>query len=126
MDKELSEFNENKSKKDGFNSLCKSCIAVYQKKYYQANKKTFIDNKDKRKKTIKKWIIDFKKDKGCIVCGENRPATLDFHHRNPDEKETEIMTAVKRGWSINRLQKEIDKCDIMCSNCHRVLHWKER
>ena len=125
-DKKLSEFNKNKNKKDGYANLCRSCVKYYQNKYYKENKDKFVSKMMIRKKTLNKFIVDIKIKSGCKVCGENHIATLDFHHRNPEDKKLDITRAVANGWGIKRLQKEIDKCDVLCSNCHRKLHWKER
>jgi len=50
---------------------------------------------------------------------------LDFHHRDPSTKVMDIAEAQRHGWSIGRIQVEIEKCDIICANCHRKLHWEE-
>lgn len=59
----------------------------------------------------------------CSQCGESHPATLDFHHRDKSEKEFSISTAVANGSSLKRILAEIKKCDVLCSNCHRKVHW---
>jgi hypothetical protein len=61
---------------------------------------------------------------GCIRCGEVHPACLDFHHRNPEEKEGHIGEFRKFG--MKRLLAEIAKCDVLCANCHRKFHHDER
>jgi hypothetical protein len=61
---------------------------------------------------------------GCMQCGEKHPACLDFHHRNPEEKEGHIGEFRKFG--TKRLLAEIAKCDVLCANCHRKFHYDER
>lgn len=61
------------------------------------------------------------------MCGYDRcPRALDFHHRDPQEKDFEIAKA--RDYSLKKdgekLKRELDKCDLLCSNCHRELHHK--
>lgn len=75
----------------------------------------------KRKKT--KELEEFKSTLKCVICGENRPWCLDFHHINPEEKEGEIVKLIE---SPRRLQEELKKCIVLCANCHRDLHYKER
>lgn len=59
----------------------------------------------------------------CIKCGYNKClGALDFHHLNPKEKEIAINQALSRHWSWNRLKDELDKCVILCANCHREIH----
>jgi hypothetical protein len=57
----------------------------------------------------------------CITCGEKNLFKLTFHHRNPQEKEFSYSTYREYRWS--KLKEELDKCDILCQNCHRELHY---
>jgi predicted HNH restriction endonuclease len=59
----------------------------------------------------------------CQICGENDVRCLDFHHRNPGEKSFSVVQSIR---SMPRLLQEIEKCDILCANCHRKLHSKRR
>jgi len=61
---------------------------------------------------------------GCIKCGEMDASCLDFHHRDPAEKEGHIGEFRKFG--MKRLLAEIEKCDVLCANCHRKFHRDER
>ncbi len=74
---------------------------------------------------IRDFVTALKEELECEECGENHPATLDFHHLDPDEKEISIAQVVTRMWSIDRIEKEIDKCIVLCANCHRKLHYDE-
>ena len=57
----------------------------------------------------------------CMKCGgEFQPCVFDFHHRNPAEKEHKIGTLCSRSWE--NIVKELDKCDLLCANCHRIEH----
>jgi len=58
----------------------------------------------------------------CSQCGEDHPAILDFHHLNPKDKDFELAKAIAGGYSKSRILKEIAKCIVLCSNCHRKLH----
>lgn len=63
----------------------------------------------------------------CIKCGYSKcPASLTFHHRNPSEREFWIGGLSERMSSIDdlnyRIKKEIDKCDLLCANCHTLEH----
>jgi hypothetical protein len=51
---------------------------------------------------------------------------LQFHHRNPREKDFTISNACSWGWSIERILKEMEKCDVLCANCHAKRHWRMR
>jgi len=69
-------------------------------------------------------IEAFKTGNPC-KCGENYSACLEFHH-NIKSKEINISDAISRGWSMERIMKEIEKCIVLCANCHRKLHDEKR
>jgi hypothetical protein len=83
------------------------------------NNKIWTENR----KHKKEWLETQKV--ACIRCGEADPACLDFHHRNPDEKELTLSLAIARA-SLKRIQAEVVKCDVLCANCHRKVHHAER
>lgn len=58
----------------------------------------------------------------CRKCGETRFYVLDFHHINTDEKSSELSDLAK-GYDLDKFFKEIEKCDLLCSNCHREFHY---
>lgn len=57
----------------------------------------------------------------CCHCGDNNPIHLVFHHTNPLEKDNSVANF--KHWGINKIKKEIEKCIILCDNCHRKLHY---
>ena len=56
----------------------------------------------------------------CVDCGENRIVTLEFDHRDPASKRFNISSWRLSTISLQDLKDEIDKCDVVCANCHRV------
>lgn len=57
----------------------------------------------------------------CMKCGDDNFFKLTFHHRNTHEKEFHYNEKADRRWSI--IKKELEKCDILCQNCHREEHY---
>lgn len=110
-EKDISLFYIRK-KKEGLrpSSYCKKC---------QANKTC---STQKRRDTKQK-LIDYKGGK-CEECGYNKcSAALEFHHINPDEKDFSISQVDTRSNShFEKLKKEVDKCRLLCANCHREAH----
>jgi hypothetical protein len=100
--------------------------AGYSKAYYEKNKKEVIQKINAKKKAHKGWFAEFKATKSCTICGESRPATLDFHHTDPKKTNKKVHKLVSDGHTKIRLLKEIEKCVVLCSNCHRVHHEEER
>lgn len=96
----------------------------YWKKYWSDKVRVMSDEqktqaKSRRKnyrKNFKKWINDQKYP--CIVCGEDDPVVIDWHHVKPDTK----TKAVSACTSMLEAEKEIEKCVCLCSNCHRRFH----
>jgi len=80
----------------------------------------------RRRKERIEWLNKLRNQMECKECGFSHPAVLDFHHRNKEEKEFDISAAVGSQYSKKRILVEISKCDVLCSNCHRILHWDER
>ena len=62
----------------------------------------------------------------CHVCGESDPACLDFHHIDPETKIETVASLVYGQCSQESILEEIRKCVVLCSNCHRKLHSKEK
>ena len=60
----------------------------------------------------------------CQSCNYSKcQAALDFHHRNPDEKEFAICKKYGCRKLSEKIKKELDKCDLLCANCHREEHF---
>lgn len=100
-------------------TICKECQRAYKREHYYRNKKAHYD---RNKKTILKlcqYIYEIKNNGSCIICGEKEISCLDFHHLY--DKDMEIARLTRRG-SLIRLKREIKKCVLICSNCHRKLH----
>ena len=119
-------FNKNKTRKDGLNSFCRDCQRLKSKEYYSEKREYHKDYVAKQKIATKKLFQEYKNTLRCSKCDFNHPAALDFHHINSSEKEIDISSAVSRnGWSWKRIKKEIDKCVVLCSNCHRIEHYEK-
>lgn len=75
----------------------------------------------KSEQSIKQKCVNYKGGT-CQICGYSKcNAALDFHHTNPDEKDFSI--ARKKYSIINEeMKRELDKCVLICSNCHREEH----
>ena len=72
-----------------------------------------------RRIKLKDRMIEYKGGQ-CIHCGYCRSVqALEFHHRNPATKKFVLSGSHCRRWEI--IKKELDKCDLVCSNCHREI-----
>ena len=74
-----------------------------------------------RRRKLKDMAIEYKGGK-CEKCGYNKcNGALEFHHLNPQEKDFSISSTGTTK-SFDRIKKELDKCIILCANCHREIH----
>jgi hypothetical protein len=97
----------------------------YRRDWYSKNQEHAKEKVIERKNAINKWFKEIKRQLRCEKCGEDHPACLEFHHLNPSEKKINLSEAVAiKGWSKNKILDEIDKCVVLCANCHRKLHWE--
>jgi protein-arginine kinase activator protein McsA len=132
IEKNLYEFTKNKTTKDGYTRYCKPCKKIADKKWFNENPSIWKKGNSKRNEKIKEIIFDFRDYLGgkCEKCGENRKHLLDFHHKNPTLKEEIISNIlVYYGYSeksIKKAKEEVDKCILLCSNCHRDFHYLEK
>ena len=79
---------------------------------------------------IQRWrqrkldAVEYKGGK-CERCGYDKyPDVLEFHHRDPSQKEASWNKM--RLWGHKKLYEELDKCDMLCANCHREVHYELR
>ena len=77
-------------------------------------------SKNKNERDV--WFRDLKSRLKCEKCGVKDFECLDFHHRDPATKEFAITEAVRMGYAQDRIVAEIDKCDVLCTNCHIRQH----
>jgi hypothetical protein len=98
----------------------------YFHKWYKANRKTQYKRIKGRQKELKRKLREYKKTLKCEICGESHPSCIDFHHKDPKRKEAAIHIVANKGWSWKKIMTEIEKCQIVCANCHRKIHWKEK
>lgn len=69
-----------------------------------------------------KYIGKIKDQGECLLCLTKE--NLTFHHRQPKKKKDNIQRLASQGLSISAIGKEIEKCDLLCEECHRLVHEK--
>ena len=110
----LDEFNQWREGRDLFREKsCKECVPVLSQPVDTPRIKrsdSYLQNCE---------IIRLAKDKPCADCGHRfHPVCMDFDHRVAGEKAHNVAALKSRNPAI--LRAEIDKCDVVCSNCHRI------
>lgn len=118
-------WHHRKNRKDGWEFYCKVCVRETTKKNYNKNKDKWREYQRDFKNRYKETINNHKKTLNCNKCGETRYYVLDFHHINPENKKIAIGNA----WQYKSIEdtfKEMEKCIVLCSNCHREFHFLEK
>lgn len=97
---------------------------AWDRSYYQRHKIKRQAANYERRARLYEYLQQIKAKARCGYCGENHPATLQFHHRDPSQKEFNVSEFVTRQLGgIDKLKKEIEKCDVVCANCHLKYHY---
>jgi hypothetical protein len=115
--KALTEFTP---KGKGRQSYCRPCVAAYFQEYYRKNKAVYVASANRFHKKIKA-LLRSAKDKPCADCGQMYPYyVVDFDHREREQKVCNLADLhARRRLSLDKIQAEIAKCDVVCANCHR-------
>ena len=88
--------------------------------YQRVCKKCSIERTTKRRQNNKQRATEYLGG-SCSVCGYNKcNAALEFHHKDPNEKDIEPAKLFSKNWK--NIQPELDKCILLCTNCHKTIH----
>lgn len=141
--KEKNLFRIRKDRPKGISSWCKSCMSARETNYYKNNPSKMDAKKAKHSKWLsdpnnyekaanrwrrrdfnaKEWlysiILEYK-NKPCVDCKKSYPPwIMDFDHLDPTNKIANISKLSKWRGNKEKLLQEINKCELVCSNCHR-------
>lgn len=87
---------------------------------YNVHKENYVKNNDsvwflKAQSMVMERLVH-----GCMDCGEKNPVVLEFDHRIPSDKKFSISRLMRQKVNENTFIEELNKCDIVCANCHRI------
>lgn len=103
-------------------NICRVCKREYIFSRKSGHAKTLCNSciTNKHKRAFKEKCVVYLGGK-CLRCGYSKCyAAMDFHHRNQTDKKFAIGGGHCRNWDV--VKSELDKCDLLCSNCHREEH----
>lgn len=122
--KPLAEFNKKRVRKDGTpgrQSHCRDCSQAYAKRHYTGNKASYLQRNYRYRDELVKAVDAIKEGRPCMDCGNVfPPCVMDFDHRDPTQKVGGISTMTRCTRSMAAILQEIEKCDLVCANCHRI------
>lgn len=118
--KHVDDFAWKRIAKGQRDTFCRPCRSAYGKEHYAANRQRYIDQAAERKLVVGRerqtFLIEFFRTHPCVDCGETDPLVLEFDHLA--DKEFEVCSRLaERNWE--QILREIQKCEVVCSNCHR-------
>lgn len=88
------------------------------RRHYYANRQAYIDKAYRKRQTLRNWVNDIKTNTPCTDCGVMYPYyVMDFDHL--DNKKILVSKVINSG-SWVQTKAEIAKCEVVCSNCHRI------
>jgi len=105
------------------NKTCHACRRKADIKYRENNREKYNARVKERRVKTKQWAVEYK---GSICCHCNQKfhfSAFDFHHTDPKEKENDLGLMMNS--TEEKLKLELDKCILLCANCHRIHHFKE-
>ena len=101
-------------------SMCPDCKRAYDREYW-AKSTSYRERQLKRRGDFKQrnrdFVIGYLKDHPCVDCGESDIIVLEFDHQG--DKDFNVSSMVGSAYSIDKIKKEIDKCEVVCANCHK-------
>lgn len=104
-------------------SHCKKCSRKYIREHYYKNKKYYLKKARIRNSKLKEqayeYICSYFKIHPCIDCGEKDILVLEFDHIDRSSKSADISYIIKNNNTLEKLKREIEKCEVRCANCHR-------
>jgi len=119
--KDRSQFRALSTKYGHVNPRCRECEPEHRLAHYQTNQSQFIANTKRRYRKLKQLINDIKTSSPCFDCGQSYPPyVMDFDHVDPTNKLCNVSRMPSKFPCEEKILAEIEKCDLVCSNCHRV------
>src|SRR5271166_6048350 len=95
---------------DGLADWCRRCFNNANIVWREKNWDRKMEQQKDRRHELRERLQVYRSGLKCEVCGEGEQCCLDFHHTDSKTKELEIGSVVGRGWSWERILKEINKC----------------
>jgi hypothetical protein len=118
--KPVEEFAWRRKAKGQRHYYCRPCHSEYHHEHYLANKERYIAQAAEHKAQIRRerteLLIDYLQTHPCVDCGESDPVVLEFDHLR-DKSFAVAAKLVDYPWE--RILEEIEKCEVVCANCHR-------
>lgn len=117
--KEESEFGK---KRDGTTSQCLECQRKYNRAWYRAKPRYYVDKNNRARIKKRAFVWKLKENTPCADCKKQYPSyVMDFDHLRDKHR---IISRLVTSGTWKQIREEIAKCEIVCANCHRERTYK--
>ena len=122
-EKQLEEFNFKFKALGKRQGQCRECTRLFVKNHYNSNKAYYLKKARKRNDEIRVTLVNYLREyflkNPCIDCRESDITVLEFDHTGKVPKFKAVSSMIRSGYPLEKIQKEIKKCEVRCANCHR-------
>lgn len=116
-----SDFSKDSSRKDGFQNKCRPCQKKLSGKHYQNNKPDYLARSQTTRRVLQGEVSALKEASPCTDCGKFYPHyVMDYDHLGEIAKVDNVSSLIRNTASRPLVMAEIAKCELVCSNCHRI------
>lgn len=121
--KQLDQFPRQAKRPSGRGAYCRDCKRGYAREWYEANREAQLERvarNNERYLERNRAFVDRLKARPCTDCGQRFPSpVMEFDHVR-GEKFGIISALVHRASSLAAIEAELEKCELVCANCHRL------
>jgi hypothetical protein len=126
IEKELDQFGPGPKRKGGGRyvaSHCHECRRLLARTRYKDKGNAYWED---RRDFHRLKLFEYWQTHSCIDCGISNPVVLEFDHRDPAQKKANISTLISSKGRWEDILEEIEKCDVVCANCHKIRTAKQQ
>ena len=119
--KESVQFRVRNAKKNKYSSWCKKCFNDYEREKWKSSRHRREQNcakHTKRRMRNRSFVWNYLKLHPCKQCGETNPIVLVFDHIDRKTKLYNVSTMSRMAYSLAKIKNEMEKCRVLCANCH--------
>ena len=107
------------------NTINKERANAQRRAKYAKDKTPFLIQSRKNRFKLKEFVW-LQKNKPCIDCGQTFPPyVMHYDHKDPSQKEFTVSKMYQSCNSLEKIKKEIAKCDVVCANCHAIRTYEQ-
>ena len=116
--RKTTDFYKNSSRPSGRQSYCKWCNSDWVREHYEQRKPEALARSKEARRRNTKFVLDYLSAHPCVDCNDADLLVLEFDHVR-GKKLLAVTVMVTRGFSLEKIAEEIEKCDVRCVRCHR-------